>query len=217
METNNLHQTFAQSDYGQLLQTRTRFNDFKPDWTTTEQWCGLLGDDVNNLGHMPYTLGLAQRFTELSDIESTDLHITAITHDWGEAIIGDIPLPSKTDADETAEMFAYKRIARELLGEDYKALSKIVMPILFDKSVPEADMFRSIEYVGYCSTALKAGRVALGLSHDLVDIELPRAKREQLAGGLYSLHHAVVIGSFPVVKDYARKYAATRTLMQEVM
>lgn len=217
METNNLHETFAQSEYGQLLQTRTRFNDFKPDFVGTELWGRLLGDDVNNLGHMPYTLNLAKRFTELSDIESTDLHVTAITHDWGEAIIGDIALPAKTEADETAEQFAYRRIAKELLGDQAKSLSRVVVPILFEKSVPEADMFRSIEYVGYSSTAIKAGRVALGLMHNLIDVELSRTEREQLAGGLLSLHHAVTINNFPTVKEYAKKYPAIRTMMEEVL
>jgi hypothetical protein len=91
------------------------------------------------------------------------------------------------------------------------------MPILFKKSVPEADMFRSIEYVGYASTALTAGRMALRLTHDLLDVELPRAQREQLAGGLYSLHHAVTVNNFPTVKSYAKKYPAVKTMMQEVM
>lgn len=217
MNPEQLYDSFAVSGYGQLLETRTRFNDFKPDWVGTDTWCNLLGDDVNNLRHMDYTLGLAKRFVELQEIESNDLLVTAATHDWGEAIIGDIALPSKTEADETREKFAYRRIAKEILRDEARDLSRIVMPILFDKSVPEADMFRSIEYVGYTSTALKAGRVAIGLLHDFVDLDIPRHQREELMGGLMALNRAVEAHNLPTVRDYAKKYPAVRTMVSELL
>ena len=217
METTELHEVFANSGYGRHLENQTRFNEFKPGWVTTELWCDLLGDDVNNLRHMPYTLNLAEQFTDLQEMDGTALQVTAITHDWGEAITGDIALPNKTKADEQTELFAYRQIAGELLGERAKKLTNLVLPILFDKSSPEADMFRSIEYVGYCATALKAGRVALGLAHDLIDLEVPRQQRNELTGDLYALHRAVEIYNFPTMKDYRKKYPAIKTMMERVL
>lgn len=217
MNPEQLHETFAESHYGQLLESRVRFDEFKPEWVHTETWCDLLGDDVNNLRHMTYTHDLAKRFTELQEMDGEALHVTAITHDWGEAIIGDIPLPAKTSADDAAERFAYRRIAKELLGDKAKELAKVVMPVLFYHSVPEADMFRSIEYVGYCATGLKAGRVALGLAHDLIDVEIPRRQRNELTGDLYALHRAIEIYNFPTMKDYRKKYPAIKTMIDEVL
>jgi hypothetical protein len=220
MSPESLYTRFANSEYGQLLESRTRFDDFKPDWVGTELWCGLLGDDVNNLRHMSFTHDLAKRFTDLSEMDGPPrerLLNTAITHDWGEAIIGDIALPSKTSADDVREEFAYRRIGKELLGNNAGRLAMQVIPVLFKKNVPEADMFRSIEYVGYMSTAFKAGRMALGLAHDIVDVELPRVERQELSGALHSLHRAVEIYNLPIAKDYRKKYPAIRTMLDEVL
>jgi len=137
--------TLEASTYGQELAQRTRFNDFKPEFVTTDQWCALLGDDVNNLYHMSHTKGLAKRFSELSGLsdESTDLLLTtAITHDIGEAIIGDIPLPSKTAEDETKERIAYRQIATELWGDN--GLTERVWSVLGHEDEEHADMFRAV-------------------------------------------------------------------------
>src|SRR5690348_9689172 len=106
MNHEELYSTFAESHYGETLEAKTRFDVFKPDWATTELWCDVLGDDVNNLRHMAHTARIAEAFAQGEDLstDTTDLLLkTAATHDWGEAIIGDIPLPDKTDDDEAKE------------------------------------------------------------------------------------------------------------------
>jgi len=211
--------TLEASTYGQELAQRTRFNDFKPEFVTTDQWCALLGDDVNNLYHMSHTKGLAKRFSELSGLsdESTDLLLTtAITHDIGEAIIGDISLPSKTAEDETKERVAYRQIATELLGEDYgNSLTDKVWSVLGHEDEYHADMFRAVEYIGYCTTAMRAGYVATSLAHGFIKLDIPRAQKEQLMGGLYGLNKAVEIHNYPVLKGYVERYPAIAQVVWE--
>lgn len=220
MSPESLYTRFANSEYGQTLEARTRFDDFRPDWVDTNLWCGLLGDDVNNLRHMSFTHDLAKKFVDYQEIDGVSrdrLLTTAITHDWGEAIIGDIALPDKTDEDEGREEAAYRHIAERVVAGVAGELVMKVVPVLFRKDVPEADMFRSVEYVGYMSTAFKAGRVALGLYHDLYDVELPRARRQELAGRLHSLHKAVEVVNLPVAKSYIKHYPAIKTMLGEVL
>lgn len=220
MNPEALHTRFANSEYGQLLESRTRFNDFKPDWVSTGMWCGLLGDDVNNLRHMPYTFNLTERFVDEQGLEGRSkerLLNTAITHDWGEAIIGDIPLPAKTEADETREEFAYRRIAKEVLGKAAGHLALQTIPVIFRKELVEADMFRGVEYVGYVATGLKAGRMAFGLAHDIIDTELTRKERQELSGSLYGLHKAIEVFNLPTLKDYRTKYLGIRVLTEEIL
>jgi len=207
------------SQYGQYLVDRTRFNDFKPDFVNTEQWGSLLGEDVNNLYHMAHTKRLAERFCELSGLnpESTDLLLTtAITHDIGEAIIGDIPLPSKTAEDETKERVAYRKIATELWGDEYgNNLTDKVWSVLGHEDEYHADMFRAIEYIGYCTTAMRAQYAANSLAHGFIELNIPRAQKEQLMGGLYALNKAVEVHNYPILKDYIKKYPAISQVVWE--
>jgi 5'-deoxynucleotidase YfbR-like HD superfamily hydrolase len=210
---------FDDSEYGKLLVQRTRFNDFKPDFVDTEMWTNLLGPDVNNLYHMSHTKYLAEQFCELGgvDAETTDLLLTtAITHDIGEAIIGDIALPSKTAEDESREQVAYRKIATELFGDEYgNELSNKVLAVLSHENKEVGDMFRAIEYIGYCSTARRAFLAGESLAHGFIDLGIPRAQKEQLMGGLMALHKAVAVRNFPVLEGYIKKYPQIAPLFWE--
>ena len=208
-----LHERFRKSDYGRHLEEQTRFNDFKPEWVGAELWCDTLGDDVNNLRHMPYTKGLAWEFCA-QNRETKDttrlLGLAAITHDWGEAVVGDIAMPSKTASDEDKEMVAWLDIAEDLLGIRGRELGAAVMPIIFGKGTELADRFRAIEYIGYTKTALKARHQADMLSFGVKTIESTRTEKEQLIGGLLSLHRAVELHTIPTVAEYSKKYEGVR-------
>lgn len=215
-EQDRLFSDIDNSEYGEYLVQRTRFNDFKPDFVNTEQWGSLLGEDVNNLYHMAHTKRLAEKFCELSGLneESTDLLLTtAITHDIGEAIIGDIPLPSKTAEDESKERIAYRKIATELWGDN--GLTERVWSVLGHEDEYHADMFRAIEYIGYCTTAMRAQYAANSLAHGFIELNIPRAHKEQLMGGLYALNKAVEVHNYPILKDYIKKYPAISQVVWE--
>ena len=215
-----LYRTFEQSSYGQDLANRTRFNDFKPDWVTTGLWTDLLGDDVNNLYHMPHTHELAERFAlyeNIGEVATKTLLTTAITHDWGEAKIGDIPLPDKTSADESREELAYREIANELLGgKQGEELSKTVWSVLKHDNERLGDMFRAVEYIGYCTTAIRAGQVATRIVHGFQNPPVSRSEKDQLVSGLLGLERAVTVHNFPTLKAYVQKYPSIEDQLKEI-
>jgi hypothetical protein len=215
-----LHRTFEASDYGQTLAQRTRFNVFKPEWASTELWTGLLGDDVSNLDHMPHTYGITKTFCNYEGMGEKDtnrLLVTAITHDWGEAIIGDIPLPDKTHNDEVNEKVAYAQVAYDGLGAVLGGrLVNTVWPVLSHEEEDLADRFRAIEYIGYCTTAMRAGQVATRLVHGLQKAPVSRAEKDQLVSGLLGLERAVTVGNFPTLKAYVEKYPSIEDQLKEI-
>lgn len=215
-----LHRTFEQSEYGKTLAQRTRFDVFKPEWASTELWTDLLGDDVSNLNHMPHTYDLAKRFAlyeGLGQVATHNLLVTAVTHDWGEAIIGDIPLPDKTNNDEQNEKVAYAQIAYDLLGGvDGGRLVNTVWPVLSHGDKNLGDRFRAIEYIGYCTTAMRAETVATRLVHGLQTIPAERAQKDQIVSGLLGLSRAVQVGNFPTLKAYVEKYPSIEDQLKEI-
>lgn len=208
-EPADLLSTFARSEYGKDLESKSRFGVFKPDWVTTEQWTGLLGPDVNNLYHMPHTYDLAKAFCEGENLDAPTTQVlltTAITHDWGEALIGDIALPNKTEEDEKREKVAYRQIATELLGERGNALTDLVWSVLEKTDPVRGEMFRAIEYIGYCTTALRARHEADLLVHGVKTLDITRDQKDQLTGALLGLHKAVEAKNFPTLAEYAKKF-----------
>lgn len=219
-QTEQRFDSFAESEYGQLLVSRTRWDVFKPDFVDTETWTTLLGEDVNNLYHMKYTEHLARKFCELGNLDpaTTDLlTTTAITHDIGEAIIGDIPLPDKTEADEKLEFVAYRKIASELWADGDQLADKVI-PVLSHENKEAGDMFRAIEYIGYCTTARRASIVAESIAHGFINLNVSRSQKEQLMGGLLGLHKAVSVHNYPTLTEYIKKYPqAGQVYWEEVM
>jgi hypothetical protein len=209
LTTTILHDSFAGSPYGRDLAERTRFNDFKPDFVGTRTWGHLLGRDVNNLHHMPKTAEHAASFGAHNKLDwdiRRELAVVAFTHDWGEAIIGDIALPSKTAEDEKREFVAHREIAGKLFGQQGQELSERVWRVLGHEDEELGDMFRAVEYVGYCTTAMRAGRVATALAHGFVRLPITRPEKEQLMGGLLALEKAVSVRNFPILEKYIDKY-----------
>jgi len=206
-----LYTTFAESPYGQELASRTRWDVFKPGWVSTQLWGELLGDDVNNLYHMPHTHEIAAQFCEGENLDLSTkktLLTTAMTHDWGEAIIGDIALPNKTAEDEKREKIAYRKIATELFGEDGEVLTSQVWSVLNHEDKQKGEMFRAIEYIGYCTTAMRAGLTAVRLVHGLEPVDITRDQKDQLLGALLGLEKAVETKNYPILAGYVKKYAS---------
>lgn len=204
-----LHTTFSESPYGRDLSERTRFNDFKPDFIDTEMWTRLLGRDVNNLHHMPKTMELATTFgirNKLDRDTRLELRTVAVTHDWGEAVIGDIPLPSKTADDEKREKIAHRQIAGKLFGQQGAELSERVWRVLGHEDEEMGDMFRAIEYIGYCVTGMRAGKVSDAIAHGFVRPPLPRQQVVILQGGLQAMEKNIQVHNFPILNKYIDKY-----------
>lgn len=200
-----IHQTFAESEYGKKLSGEIRFGDFKPEVIDNELWINLLGPDVDNLEHMRDTYNITRRFMRLGKMDSDLLKLTAITHDWGEAIVGDMALPDKEANPEHwyDEASAYRMIAENL---GYSEVVKEVPEVLYDKQHPLHEPFRVIEFIGYCRTGIRAGLCADGLSHGFIKLDIPRAHKDKLIGGLMSLNRAVELHNYKILTSYMDSY-----------
>jgi hypothetical protein len=142
---------------------------------TDEQFEGLIGVDVNNLKHIQLTFATARVFlaycenpdsiwkgtvsveAQFTDDEKAVLLLCAITHDWGEAVVGDIAQPLKTKASEKKEFTELLRIAKEVSGpntELYEKISESVRVVLQDSDSKLARAFNAIEKVGYQRSGL---------------------------------------------------------------
>lgn len=210
MSEYELNRRFSDSDYGLKLEENVRFGDFKPDYIDNDIWEYLLGDDVNNLRHMAYTYELTKRFAQAERIGNELLKLTAITHDWGEAVVGDVALPDKDlSGPDEAEANAYRQIAYEI-APDYD-LSQVPEVLWGEHELTEP--FNAIEYMGYCQTGLRAGRMACLLAGGLIDLSIPRKQIDGLLGGLLSLNKQVELKNFKKLAGYADKYRSIERLM----
>lgn len=211
-----IHTVFTQSRYGEILKKIDRFAPFKPSGVSSQEWRKHLGADVNNLAHLPLSLGLTRQFldhcdqprngwkgeipseSQFSPEEKQLLLFTAITHDWGEAEIGDIPLPLKTKSDEDKEMLILRKQVKELLGErecdlNCEDLATQVEEVLTHKNEKLGKAFNAIENIGYVRTGLRAYRV------------FPTVTGE-LANNLETLGRRVVSIQTPKLIDYSYTY-----------
>lgn len=203
METCEIHNRFKNSEYGKILENNIRFGDFKPEFVSNELWEYLLGDDVNNLRHMPHTLETTKKFARLHKLGGALLEKTAVTHDWGEAVVGDVALPDKELwGVDNREEEAYMKIAWEVIPEEDLSY---VPEILWGEH-PLKEPFNVIEYIGYCQTGLRAGKMALLLAGGIIKPELSRKQIDGLLGGLLSLNKQVEIKNFKKLSAYEEKY-----------
>lgn len=214
-----LHQVFSSSEYGRTLDNSIRFSDFKPVDVENETWVDMLGDDVNNLRHMPHTHQLVARFCIAQSVDAdmaSTLMTTAMTHDWGEAIDGDIALPHKTAADEESEQANFRLIAEDLLGKyEGEELSDKVWSVLNKDDKELGDMFRAVEYIGYNTTGMRAGYVGRAVAARLIRVPFDRPKTEHLAGSLIGFEYAMLSQSYATLAGYVQKYPGIQTIIHE--
>jgi hypothetical protein len=177
-----LHSVFSKTEYGQNLAENVRFEKYKCSETTNEQSISLLGSDVNNLQHMPLTVGLTRdmigqlnyrnplsdfdpqtnpndvRSIEVSEPEAQLLCLAAMIHDWGESIWGDTTY-DQVSANRAIEEETVSEIIRVLpLADDQEFLMQLAAAkdIAFNDSTKLGRIFNTVERVGYLRTALRA-------------------------------------------------------------
>lgn len=175
-----IYELFANSRYGETLRQAIRYAPYKPEEVSNEKWVEVLGPDVSNLEHLNFTLSLTQSFLRLSAnphkewgprerglegvkfdrSEEELLCLTAIIHDWGEAVVGDIPYNEKNSQHEEEEFKVLNRLIEEICDKKYEKLitdMRIAASIaLNEKDTKLSRAFSAIEHVGYGTTALKA-------------------------------------------------------------
>ena len=155
--------------YSTLLNAPPRFKDFQ-DGMTKEEYIGYLGDDVDQSQHMNHTRALTKLFMDHHNRQAPTfsprdlgiMQLAAQTHDWAEAVVGDIPAPKKTAADGKRESEVYGYIFDELLPifPEFKEPCK---DVIFDKTSRLGRAFNTVEHLGYLMTGLRAGAVSSAL------------------------------------------------------
>ncbi len=175
-----IHLIFANSSYGKKLKSEIRFGPYKPQSLTNQEWIKILGRDVNNLYHMPFTSRLTIRFLngcsspyaswnkKLSDLaifnqaEKDALVLAATIHDWAESVIGDIPAPLKTLDQEKEELKVLKGLVVELLGSRSKykqfvpTINSAIDNVIENRNSKLGMAFDAIERMGYYKVGLRA-------------------------------------------------------------
>lgn len=180
------------------------------------EWEQLLGPDVNNLEHHWVSYRVMREFlrshADFSREEQEVLLLTAVSHDWAEAIIGDVPYGQKTNGEEEDELRLIPQIADECFGEDMREpIRRTIKEVLQWKSTlrktgegPKlSHAFEAVEQLGFLGTGGRAWDEAM--------------KREGLSPLLRSnlqwLGIEVHAGHVPILMHYAETYPAVRRYM----
>lgn len=214
-----LNQQFARTDYGLILDNEVRFGTFKPDFLANEEWVEMLGPDANNRAHMmrAYQLtrwAIAQE--DLSNLDKYRMRLAAMTHDWGEAIVGDTPDPLKTAEGEELERKAWLEVADSMLGENKSSqLATQVWPIIFPMQQNKLSrLWRGIEYMGYMETGLKAARAAGRVESYAEQFGLTPYQEEDLLAKLRDMGGKVCSASLVKLQNY-KNYNSVRSFLGE--
>ena len=212
-----IHELFANSSYGKILRQRVRYGPYKPKELSDEEWIRILGPDVNNLEHLKTSLAVAQDFIHRArdphpewqskgeEIRFTPgeeklLCLTAVIHDWGEAVVGDILWHRKTEKDGEKELEILKGLIEELVR--YKFTDSLVdkmhlaADIAFGKNEKLSPAFNAIEHIGYGNNTLRMWGEKLNYDGLLSKTLTGLAKQ-------LTTHH------YPTWQEYAGTYPAS--------
>lgn len=209
-----LHEQFSQSSYGKTLAGAVRYERYKPSDVSHKQWEALLGPDVNNLRHLVFTHELAIDFIKaqaysaspFTQPESEKLELAAITHDWGESLVGDVTFEAKTVEDEMKEEVAMKQIA-ELIVKPHQSptapqITEAFSMIVLGGDTRLARAFNAIERLGYLTTGLRAWHKSSEVDTDVRD-------------HLHWLANNVLLNQVPTLTRYVDEYPAIGMYLAE--
>jgi hypothetical protein len=209
----SIHHAFAETDFGKKLGANVRYGVYKPADVSNQRWRELLGIDVNNLGHLQLSGNLAKAFTHDMDLHQPDffkdderdlLEVAALTHDWAEAVVGDINYGDKTSEHEAEERAQFEQnLAAFFTGKEEwleELIQRALDEVIFSPDTKLGVAFNAIERVGYVRTALRA---AERVEND--EAEECEEGFRWLVADVFSRHISKLIeyaGVLPPVKTY---------------
>lgn len=226
VEFGKIHRDFSSTEFGHKLADNIRYERYKPDITTNQEWEKILGVDVNNLKHLKLSYGLARQFirysTETPSIsinkdlseealntkEQEDLLLAAIVHDWAEAIVGDTSYDLKSKIQEDKEYEELKKMTHGMFNEgDDELLNRIhfvIDTVIKDTNTKLGKMFNAIERIGYLRTALRSWRESKQAEPAL-----------ELQKGLHWLTSNVLSGQITKLLEYSKIYNPVKVFLKE--
>jgi hypothetical protein len=201
---------FRESEYGNTLGEKVRYDKYRHPSVSTEDWVKLLGRDVSNLEHLSLTRGIALGFIRHSKTYQPDLldtedelvlPLTGSLHDWGEAITGDISYGDKTKNHDIEEALALDVVANSLYPDEFPALVEEAKAVVFDHDgeTKRGKIFFTIECLGYLRTAM------IAMDHVLKGTAAPAQ-----IPGLQWLYTDVLLNSTPRLIAQSEEYDAVR-------
>jgi len=150
------------------LSSILRWEAQKPKSISSEYWEKTLGADIRDTTHLRLTYGISCFFLkhqkgasiQFTSEEEDIVKLLAITHDWPEAILGDVPAASKSEEDRTQERIQYGEIARVVLQTEPVLLEKVLEAgeHLNNPDTKVGRAFTVIEHIGYLRLCLLAGK-----------------------------------------------------------
>jgi 5'-deoxynucleotidase YfbR-like HD superfamily hydrolase len=209
-----IHRQFADSELGQKLAQEVRYKRYKPESISNKDWCRApLGADMNNLAHMALTAGLAREYLKnqepdeaLNLADAQILMLAATTHDWAEAVTGDIIFDLKTADDDAKEATIMYQLLKKYLGETFsvQTLSRVYETIT-DKSSRLGEIFNAIERVGYLRSGLNAWNAGKKMEGEFIT-EFDRTVEKDFKRCLLWLASNVAGNQIPILLKYTEKY-----------
>lgn len=212
-----VHNSFVESVYGLDIDGHVRFERFKPEHVSNEQWRELLGSDVDSSQHMPLTYGMSRAFlnyyrthpyentngVEFSPEEEHILMLAAMTNNWGESRTGDVSYDQKTVDIEKEEKDAYRDILTELYSDSIDVKKRMLVErTIFENDTKLGRAFDAIQKAGYLRTGLQAFEA----SQDIED--------EVLAEHLQWLCGNVLSNQIIVLIEYSKSYPPVRSFLE---
>jgi len=202
-----IYEKYKQSPAGQILSQRTRWDRFKTQDTTNENWIKIIGLDADNLRHCLVIYGITDWFISQqnnSDMpikfnkqEKNLLLLTALSHDIPEGMTakGDVSLEFKTDQDEQEELALVEKAIVNALDEscNRQQIASEIKKCLEDKNSKLGHAFNAIENIGYIRTALIAWK-----NND--------NSNPALAANLKLITNNVLINSIPKLTEFSKTY-----------
>ncbi|HSW99508.1 MAG TPA: hypothetical protein VLH38_00555 [Patescibacteria group bacterium] len=232
----HIHEAFSATKHGKILAARVRYEKYKPEGVSNDEWIALLGPDVGNLSHLTFTYELTQKFIAhssqsqpeiLTDAEATTLKVAALIHDWAEAKTGDISWGDKTAEHEAEEQAAFDASFHEFYtGDATEVINRARKEVIFDHGDTKSKLgaiFNAIERVGYMTTALRAydhishetaGECEAGFTWLVADVFcnqtvalLEYAKQYNAVKDYLARKQSLIAGAFAFIADHSTVFA----------
>lgn len=220
----DIHNRFAQTQYGMILKQNPRWSSYKPDGLPLSEWQHALGIDVNNFDHLMLSLRLTQSFlvscenpyskwagstsadAQFSSDEAELLCLGSLIHDWGEAIVGDIPEPLKGQQDSDEELVVLQNIVNKFcITDDIDHLQGVMRTAIEEVLMNEGSKlwkaFNAIEKAGYVRTACNAWRKHKSGRYKYCDASLYALATQSIPRHVQQITHYATI--YPPIHEFA--------------
>jgi len=208
-----IYRIFSLTKYGQKLSREVRYSRYQPVHVSNDKWVELLGWDVNNLLHHLEAYAITKSFVIqsgnlFSEHERIMLYITAVIHDFAEAVRGDKMFDMKTAVDEREELKCLSYILKELFdghsngGIEFRHIEEAYQEVMSGRNPKLRQAFNAIERVGYLTTGCRAWMVEKEIEDD------------GLKYGLLWLTHNVLFNQIPKLLEYSDSYFSVRSFLK---